>query len=210
MAPGSWPLLRDSGLGHKAQAAGTWSLPFALDLSRSRPPQAAAAWLSLLSSPGGCGQRPHWPTVAGHQAYATTSLWTFTDTCERLTTHLLQMRKPRLSRVTPPGQDHTTGEEWQLNWKPGPSPSACLSVLSRPPICQPASLPGSMLGEGHRGLTQHLTFFCPCEQKGPREVWSRLPCCLSQAGLLGGLLPDCRPERLPKKGRPSVSIPLSS
>lgn len=130
--------------------------------------------------------------------------------CSRkwFTTCLLQTRKPRLSRWKPPGQDHTAGKEWQPDCQKGPSPSVCLSVPPRPPTCRPASLRGSMLGDGHWGLTQHLTFFCPREQKGPREVWSRLPAYLSQAGLLGGLLPDSAGLRGSPKRADPLSVPL--
>ena len=189
------------GLCHETQAAGTWSLPFALGLSRPRPSQAAAAQLSLLSSPKGCGQHPHWPTVAGHQPCTTTSPWTFTATCAVESGSLPHFYRSLLAK-TPPlvkrGSQIGSQDPALL----------CLSVPPRPPTCRSASLQVSMLGEGHWGLTQHLTFFCPCEQKRPREVWSCLPSSLSQAGLLGGLLLDSAGLRGSTKRPDPLSVPL--
>lgn len=83
----------------------------------------------------------------------------------------------------PPGQDHTAGKG-NSGGHQRTSPSVCLTGLWAS-TCRPAETAGFHVGGGHWGLTQHLTFFCPTEQKGPRRL-GRLPAYLSQAGL-GGL-----------------------
>lgn len=150
------------------------------------------------------------PQLLDTKPCATTIPWTFSHLCSRKWfTHYLPLQTRNRGSAGGSLLAKTTQLVKSGSRIARKDPALCVSLCApRPPTCRPASLRGSMLGDGTLGADSAPQFLSVHGTERAKEVWSRLPAYLSQAGLLVGSSPDSAGLRGSPKRADPLSVPL--